>query len=208
MPQDWPPPGHHSYYSVTEDLGDGYKVTYDLNLPSTLPVFNIATARVGRHGGATPSDRQFRAELFGRVGAVTIAGGEVETAMKRLLLLLSGSGTFSQVDDTWTALNQKLLDQCTGADDRRSALADVLAWGEQNEAKRRRDDVVHAYWWAFAGCGVRRSRFFRRSDGATIVGTLKDLEKDAEILFEYAQRLDALLGSDWPQAMLPAVDED
>jgi hypothetical protein len=206
MPQDWPPPGHHSSYSVTEELGDGYKLTYDVNLPSGLPEFDVATLRIGRHGGLTPADRQFRAELFGRVGAVTIAGSEAETGMKRLLLLLLGeSGEFSGVDKTWTDLHRELLDECTGTDARRLTLADVLAWGEEVGAKRRRDNVVHAYWWCFAGCGVRRSRFFRQSNGTVLIGSLEDLDEDAEVLFEYARRFDALLGSDWPRAMLPAI---
>jgi len=192
-------------YEVHEQF-DGYDLTFTLSLPSALPNLDIATVRVDRDGGATPADQQFRNELFTRIGAVTAAAAAVETGMKRLLLLLAGeSGSFSRVDLTWTDLHKGLVDACTGADDRRLALADVLAWGDENNVKGRRDDVVHAYWWLFAGCGVRRSRFKRKSDGTTLVTSFEQLDEDAEILFDYAGRLDELLGSDWGWVALPRL---
>jgi len=36
-----------------------------------------------------------------------------------------------------------------------------------------------------------------------MLGSFDTVEEDARFLFEYADRLDALRGSDWPQAMLP-----
>ena len=127
--------------------------------------------------------------------------------MKRLLLLLRGdNGQFSLVDLNWSQLHQALADECKGQDGRdpvRKRLSRVLAWAEQNQIKRRRDDVIHAYWWNFEGCGVMRSRFNRRKDGKQIISSLEQLEEDADLLFEYARRLDDLLGEDWPRAMLP-----
>jgi hypothetical protein len=35
---------------------------------------------------------------------------------------------------------------------------------------------------------------------------MEDLEEDAELLFEYADRLDHLLGEEWPRAMLPGPE--
>ncbi len=195
-------------HEVHENLtnGDGYNLTYRLTVPSALPNLDLSTVRVDRDGGASAADQQFRNELFTRIGAVTAAGAAVETAMKRLLLLLSGeSGSFSRVDLTWTDLHKGLLAACSGTDDRRLALSNVLAWGDENGVKKRRDDVVHAYWWLFAGCGVRRSRFYRKTDGSIVLSSLEHLDRDAEILFDYAGRLDELLGSDWGTATLPAL---
>jgi hypothetical protein len=96
-----------------------------------------------------------------------------------------------------------LRKQCDGSDERRRQLAEVLAWSEEQGIKRRRDNVVHADWWDFAGCGVRRSRFARNKNGATILASLSDLDDDARLLFEYARRLDELLGNDWIIARLP-----
>lgn len=70
MAQHWPPSGHHSWYVVTEDLDSGYKLTYDLSVPSALPDFHLSTVRASRHGGPTSDDERFRAELFRRVGAL------------------------------------------------------------------------------------------------------------------------------------------
>jgi hypothetical protein len=129
--------------------------------------------------------------------------------MKRLLLILTGeSGQFSLVDKTWSDLHKALTRECSNpdSDGRRTKLKSVLEWGEKNQVKRRRDNVVHAYWWNFDGCGVVRSRFHRKQDGATMIGSLEDLDEDAKILFEYAHRLDELVGENWARAMLASLD--
>jgi hypothetical protein len=206
MTYEWPQPGHSTWYSTTENL-DGYPpLTYDLSLPSSMSTFDLSTVRVGRHGGPTDEDEVFRRGLFQLVGAITVAGGHVETAMKRLLLLMTETeGRFSLVDKTWTDLHNALVAQAeTGQDDLRTALRDALQWGETNRVKVRRDNAVHAYWWIYEGCGARRSRFYRKTEGKTILAQLTDLDEDADLLFEYARRLDELAGPDWPIAMLPA----
>ena len=207
MTYEWPQPGHSSWYSTSENVDGRPPLTYDVSMPSSMSTFDLSTVRVGRHGGPSPEDEEFRQELFERVGAITVAGGHVETAMKRLLLLLTETkGSFSLVDKTWTDLHNALVAQSAeGWDDRRSGLREVLEWGEANRVKTRRDNAIHAYWWIHAGCGARRSRFYRKQDGSTILAELTDLEEDATLLFEYAWRLDELLGPDWPIAMLPAT---
>jgi len=209
MTEQWPVPGHKFWYKTNIRLENGSQLDFDLTLPGALSTFDLSTVRLGRHGGATNTDRLFQARLNARIGAVTVAGGHVETAMKRLLLLLrEESGGFSLVDMTWTDLHRALAAECDGPDldPRRIRLARVLAWGEDKQVKRRRDNVVHAYWWSFDGCGVVRSRFHRRQDGQMMVGSMEDLEEDAGLLFEYADRLDDLLGEDWPRAMLPVPE--
>jgi hypothetical protein len=76
-------------------------------------------------------------------------------------------------------------------------LAALLDWGDENKIKIRRDNAIHAYWWVYDGVGARRSRFARRTDGSIIDATLDDVAEDARLIFEYAQRLDGLLGYDW-----------
>lgn len=186
MTYEWPQPGHQSWYSTTENIEGRPPLTYDLSIPSSLSTVDLSSVRVGRHGGPTTEDEEFRQELFRRVGAVTVAGGHVETAMKRLLLILTATeGRFSLVDKTWTQLHQALVaESINGEDGRRLALRSVLEWGDANRVKSRRDNVVHAYWWIYAGCGARRSRFYRKKDGSTILAELSDLEDDAALLFE------------------------
>jgi hypothetical protein len=207
--EQWPVKGHSFWYETNITLDNGYKLDFDLTLPSAVPALHLSTVRVGRHGGESHADRTFQQRLYAKIGAVTVAGGHVETAMKRLLLLLKGEpGGFSQVDKSWTDLHKALLKECSGQDldATRKRLKRVLAWGEASDAKRRRDDAVHSYWWIFDGCGVVRSRFRHNEDGRTMISSLDELEKDAEILFEYACRLDDLLGEAWARAMLPAGD--
>lgn len=203
--ETWPPAGFSSYYTVTERLNDQPVVSYDLVLPGTFSEIDLSTVRIGRHGGPNAEDLQFRSELYRRIGAITAAAGHVEMAMKRTLLILMSppKAQFSTVDETWTTLHRKLLHQCDGSDARRTKLAALLKWGEDQNLKRRRDNVIHADWWDFAGCGVRRSRFVRGSNGATICASLTDLDEDASLLAEYADRLDSLLENDWMLARLP-----
>jgi hypothetical protein len=209
MTDQWPVPGHKFWYKTEIKLDNGYEVSFDLTVPGVRESVDLSTVRLGRHGGPTGQDQLFRARLYERIGAVTAAGGHVETAMKRLILLLrSEQRGFSVVDWTWTDLHKALAEEADrpDGDARRKRLGRVLAWGEDKEVKRRRDNVVHASWWDFDGVGVVRSRFFRRKDGATMIGSLAELEEDAGLLSGYARRLDDLLGEDWPRAMLPAVD--
>jgi hypothetical protein len=198
-----------SWYKVDEKIDGQPDRYYDLVLPSTFSQVDLSTVRLGRHGGPNEEDRQFRRELYEKVGAVVVAAGHVETAMKRLILLLEKEpeAHFSLVDKNWTDLHDRLRLLADGTSERRIELGDALDWAEAEQLKRRRDNVVHSYWWNYAGLGARRSRFYRRTDGATINATLEDVAEDADLLFEYAERLDALLGADWIIARLPRTPE-
>jgi hypothetical protein len=206
---DWPPPGMSTWYRVDEKIDGQPDRYYDLVLPSTFSQVDLSTVRLGRHGGPSEEDLLFRRELYEKVGAVVVAAGHVETAMKRLILLLEGEpeAHFSLVDKNWTDLHNRLRILADGTSERRIELGDALDWAKAEQLKRRRDNVVHSYWWIYAGLGARRSRFYRRTDGTTIDATLVDVGEDADLLFEYAERLDALLGSDWIIARLPRMSE-
>ena len=207
MTEEWPPPGHSFAYQTEINLANGHQLTVDVTLPTATPTVDLSTVRLGRHGGETNADRLFQQRLYARLGAITVASGHAETAMKRLLLLLRGQSEFSRVaDKTWSQLHRCLESERTDADVRRKRLRRVLKWGEENRVQQRRDNAVHSYWWIFDGCGVMRSRFYRDHDqnGVTMISSLDELHEDAELLFEYARRLDDLLGEDWPRAMLPS----
>ena len=204
MTEQWPPPGHSFSYKVNVCLDGKEPQSFDVTLPSSLTEFNLATVRVGRHGGPNDRDQAFRELLYPRIGAVTVAGGHVEAAMKRLLILLKKQGgKFSLVDKVWSDLHKMLATESRRQGERQEALRPILQWALDNRLKERRDNVVHSYWWDFDGVAVTRSRFFRREDGANIVSTLEELDEDVNLLSEYARRLDGLLGEDWPRAMLP-----
>jgi len=211
MTEQWPPPGHRFSYKKEVNLPNGCHMSFDLTLPSATPNVHLSTVRLGRHGGETNADRLFQQRLYARIGAITVAGGHVETAMKRLLLLLRGQSQFSDVaDKSWSQLHRCLQSERADADARRKRLRRVLEWGEKNRVHERRDNAVHSYWWIYDGCGVMRSRFYldHDQDGVSMIASLAELDDDAQVLFEYANRLDDLLGEDWPRAMLPAQSSD
>lgn len=210
MSSQWPPEGHNFSYRVEIQLDDHPNFHFDMTLPAMDGgSFDTSTVRLGRHGGANEADLAFRARLYSAVGAIAVAGGHVETAMKRLALHLKGeSSRFSVVDKTWSDLHKILTAEGNRQTSLGVALKRDLKWAEENEIKRRRDDAIHANWWNYDGCGVIRSRFYRKEDGVQLLSSFDELEKDARLLFEYAGRLDRLLGEQWPRALLPAGGGD
>lgn len=88
-PEIWHPVGFMSYYTVTERLEGHHELSYDLVLPGAFSEIDLSTVRIGRHGGPSQQDLQFRSELYRHIGAVTVAAGHVEITMKRLLLVLT-----------------------------------------------------------------------------------------------------------------------
>jgi len=194
MIKDPPPPGHSFSYRVDVNLDGRPPFSFDLTTPGAREKFDLSTVRVGRHGGVSEADEGFRRKLYGLIGAITVAGGHVEASMKRLLLLLKGEqGGFSLVDKTWSDLFKMLLSESRRqGGERRAELKAILEWAEEKKLKDRRDNTIHASWWDFAGENVIRSRFYRRKDGAQIVGTFAELEEDAALLSEFDRRLDEL----------------
>ena len=205
MTKDWPPPGHRFSYRVDEALDNGYRISYDLSLPSGAGAVDLATVRVGRHGGDSPEDLTFREELYQSVGSITVAGGHVEAAMKRLLLLLIDAETdFSLVDYQWYELETKLRAQCDGSDERRRRLLRILDGANRHKLRERRHTVVHGAWWMYAGVGARVGRWPRKENGRAIIDDMAWLRQLGKECWAYAYRLDDLLGEEWPRAMLPA----
>ncbi len=205
MSEDWPPPGHAFSYRVDENLDNGGGISYDLSLPRRGSTVDLATVRVGRHGGDTPEDMAFREELFRAVGSITVAGGHVEAAMKRLLLLITDAKTvFTLVDYQWLDLEKKLRAQCNDRDDQRRRLLRLLDWADRHKLRERRHTVVHGAWWVYADVGARVSRWPRKEADRIIIGDMDGLKQVGNRCWTYAGRLDDLLAEDWPRAMLPA----
>jgi hypothetical protein len=193
-------------YTVTEDLEGFSPLTYEITVPGSMTVLDISTLRVARDGGPTEGDQQYRAELFSLVGSVTVAGGQIEAALKRLLLVLRGADTvFALADLEWGRLHTQLADLCDGSDERRAKLQSLLSDAERMRLRDRRNTVVHGAWWIFSGCGVRVSRWPRRKDDSIELWTLADLQSLADACWDFAEQIDLLLApSDWAQAWLRA----
>ncbi|NCD17152.1 MAG: hypothetical protein EOL91_07535 [Actinobacteria bacterium] len=209
MTEHWPPPGHSFTYRMDVNL-EVPRLSYSAEV-SVVARPNggendIAAFRYERLGGTNGADLDFRSQLYPRIGAVTVAGGHAEAAMKRVILSAEeDGGSFRDVDLSWTALVKRLHRLAESDHVIAEPLSRVLSWAERRSIKKRRDDVVHSYWWHWAGVGVSRSRFTRDGQSYIVVGTLDQLEqldRDAALIFEYARRLDELVESIWPQARL------
>lgn len=206
----WPPPGHAFTYVMTVDLENPkLQYTAEVSVPGERGAggVDLATMRWDRLGGPSPADVAFRSRLYEAIGAVTVAGGHVEAAMKRVILTAEKrEEQFADVDLTWTDLSRR-LERIVGDDgDFAAALGELLQWASTSEVKKRRDDVVHAYWWNLDGVGVTRSRFTRRGESYQLMSSLEQLEEDATHLFTLARRLDDLVLGQWPQARLLSED--
>jgi hypothetical protein len=203
MDENWPPPGHLFTSQVTVALEGQPPHTFELTTPGAVTEVDIAAVRIRRLGGPTSRDEAFRADLYRHLGALVVAGGHAEAAMKRVVIVSQErSGDFVEVDWNWTDLEKALNRVAAGDSALAAPLGQVLSWGADNEVKRRRDDAVHAYWWDFDIGQTMRGRFARRERGVMITGTIEDLQRDAEVVAEYAERLDELVQVTWPQGRL------
>jgi hypothetical protein len=125
--------------------------------------------------------------------------------MKRLLLSLTGvDSSFTEVDFQWAELHKRLLAACASTDQRLNKLRKTLECSEKHHLREQRHTAVHGSWWVYAGCGARVSRWPRKQDDRIIAAPdLQHWERIARMCWEFAPRLDELLGEDWPRAMLP-----
>ena len=144
--EEWPPVGFSAFYTVTEKIDGQPERQYHVLLPSTFSKVDLSTIRVRRHGGPTDADKRYRDEFYKQVGAIAVASGHAEAAMKRLLLILKrpDEAHFAEVDGTWTSLTEQLQNECDGSDQKRLDLANLLEWAKENKIKIRRDNAIHA----------------------------------------------------------------
>lgn len=183
-----------------------YRLRVPPQFPWTRDAFDLSTVQVRREGGPTPADLEFREELFAVVGSITVAGGQIEAALKRLLLILRGNAIgFGSVDLQWAQLEKKVRAASQG-DRRAEAIGEMLDWSERKKIRSRRHTVVHGAWWLYDGERARVGRWpqGKNSFDHTLLTTLADLNSLAERCWEYVSRIETLIGDDWPTATLPA----
>lgn len=209
MTEQWPPEGMSFIYQMDVDL-ENPKLSYSAQITVVKRpndgAQDIASFRYERLGGADGEDLAFRDNLYRRIGAITVAGGHAEAAMKRVILSAEEKGeTFEDVDLNWTELVKRLKRLVAAGHPLEQPLSSILEWSQRHQLKKRRDDAVHSYWWHWAGVGMSRSRFTRDGQSYIVSGTLDDLsqlDRDATLIFEYARRMDDLVVTEWPQARL------
>jgi len=79
----------------------------------------------------------------------------------------------------------------------------LLDWAVEHKVKEIRDDIVHAYWWDYAGVGITRGRFHRRGKSELIRITPEQMDEDCAALEWYADALDSALEHGWLGLHLP-----
>lgn len=87
-------------------------------------------------------------------------------------------------------------------------LQELLAWADDRNLDEIRNSAVHGYWWLYDIGHAHRGRIRGRRSGeqdAALMGTWDDLLQQADIIFDFAARLQAIVP--WPTAILPPLDE-
>lgn len=197
-----PGPGYASF-TVVPPVDDGDS---ELDMASLRPV------RVAGHDSAI-ADREHQRRLFNAVGAVTVAGGHVEMALRKVLVSLNGwrNEDLARKDVAldWSALHAKVETLCEGnSSDLAQSVVELLKT-EAAGLRDARNNIVHSYWWlpALDSGELWSGRYYNKGrEPVTIVDTADSLCGLAEKLFDFAAELEALVADHWPLAIVPAVD--
>ncbi|WP_130177842.1 hypothetical protein [Cryobacterium sp. SO1] len=208
----WAPPGTDTWYVLKIDQAQDsgrQSIEASLVVPS-VNAWQLGEARLSRIGGRSPEDVNFRHQLYMRIGAAAVAGGRIEAAMKRLLLHMSGSlePTFADSDDPWKTLDRKLRNAATALGERAADVVKVLDWGQANNIRDIRNDIIHAYWWDYSDVGITRGRVYQDGTSELIQITPEQLDEDCQKLHDYAETLDSAMDGLWLNIYLPRLNEE
>ena len=226
--------GHMSVQLVGDaDKAVLYDVNIHTNAPSGRPAsrlkytllrppgendMNLSELRPMQIAGQPVPESQieYQAKLFYAVGAIAVAGAHVELAMRKVYLSLSGGNrnlASVEVSKMWQVLENKLRQLCDDSTDVRKELKKILDWSNKKNLSTFRNHAVHGYWWLFDIDGMfHQSRYHvatnrepKQPSGISI--NPDDCRKVASNLFMFANRLEALVSSDWPVAIMPVYED-
>lgn len=207
MTEQWPPSKHIMTYRMSMNLDHlDNPIVAEISLPASRngESADISSFRYGRLNGDSADDFAFREKLYSAIGAVTVASGHAESAMKRVILVAEAKGeTFEHIEKPWSTLVKRLDAIASSNHALSQQVGRILDWSKKRKIAEKRNSIVHSYWWHWAGVGLARSRFTKDGKTYSVTGNLEDIStihKDAALLFEYARRFDSLVLSTWPQA--------
>ncbi|WP_344255701.1 hypothetical protein [Mycolicibacterium llatzerense] len=207
-------------HAVDTDTGTKVLSNYTFVQPPGGDDMNIASIRPVRIMSKPnrQADRLHQVRLFHAVGSVTVAGGHVEMAMKRVLVTLrdgkNSDLAAADVPADWSALEDKLTKAAKPQETPlQKAVFELLTRAGVNELREGRNDVVHGHWWLIpmGTDGLVSSRYYRpkkdqQQDPAQTHPTLQRLQQLASDLFDLAHELDALVTPHWPLAIVPGLE--
>jgi hypothetical protein len=208
----WAPPGTDSWYVLKIDQAPDsgrQSIEASLVVPG-VDAWQLGEARLSRIGGRAPEDLIFRNQLYARIGSAAVAGGRIEAAMKRLILHMSGSlePSFADTEDPWKTLDRKLRNAATALGERAADVVKVLDWGQANNIRDIRNDIIHAYWWDYSDVGITRGRVYQDGTSELIQITPEQLDEDCQKLQEYADALDSAMEGIWLNVYLPRRNDE
>jgi hypothetical protein len=207
-------------YTMHKTAGAKVLVDYTFVQPPGGDDIDVASMRPVRIM-AKPNrqaDALHQVRLFHAVGAVTVAGGHVEMAMKRVLVTLRGGRNSDlageDVPAEWSILEDKLKKASKPQETPlQKAVFELLSGAGVGELREGRNDVVHGCWWLIpmGTDGLVSSRYFRQKKNqpqapAQMHPTLQMLQQLAGDLFDLAHALDAMVAPVWPFAIVPGLN--
>lgn len=140
-----------------------------------------------------------RAQLFLRVGAVTVAGGRAEYALQRLAHVLSRGSPWNHLGTTvpvdWSRLNTEVrkIVAARPEDETMWGIGELLDWAAEKKLWTSRNNIVHADWLEPPSGALQGRRLYRDHSSGTIIGSYDDLDTLANDLGELTRRLYELL---------------
>ncbi|MFF3038891.1 hypothetical protein [Arthrobacter citreus] len=163
--REWAAHGANSWYVVNINQApdsERQSIQASMLVPGVVDAWELSEPRVSRNGGRAPGDLEFRNQLYMRIGAAANAGGCIEAAMKRLILGMSGTPEpkLADSEDQWKTLNKKLRKLAVALGERATDIVMLLDWGEENNIREIRNDIIHAYSWDSADVGLTRDRVY------------------------------------------------
>lgn len=169
---------------------------------------NMAEMRPKRVPEPSMADYEHQMRLFSVVGSVTVAGGHVEMAMKKVLVSLRDEHRNlmdPKIPGDWDGLEKELRKLCDTSSDIRMRLSEILDGADRDQLRNERNDVIHGYWWTVAAHDrLINARYYRPRSGqqpVRIQTSLQAVQDLATKLFNFAAQLDALVTPDWPIAI-------
>lgn len=142
----------------------------------------------------------FSDDFLRSVGAVVVAGGQVEHQLQLLLLHVQGRPQTDSAPKvrtmTWGPLVKEITKLAPNAPNGDAILAE-LARARRRKLEARRHQVVHTEW-RFDGRGVRHPR--GGESGFFLLGSTSDFETTAAEVQDFATRLMDLLPPVVPSA--------
>lgn len=162
------------------------------------------------------ADALHQVRLFHAVGSVTVAGGHVEMAMRKVLVSLRGgenedlAGT--EMPAEWSRLHAELEDLCADeSTELKRSVKNLLGQAESAGMRETRNHIVHGYWWLIPMSErLYCARYFHPKSGLAPTNSrpkAEELQKFAGELFAFAAQLEALVTPEWPLAIVPALGD-